>query len=106
MSVMTSLTNEQRMELARAQTLEIRRERHNEALAQLPMPKAETVEFPYAGLDEALDDGFRKLPGGSAELMRLAKAAWKTKQWRKAAERNRATRDAMAEGPEAIEEGK
>jgi hypothetical protein len=94
---MTSLTVEQRAELAKAQALQIRRERWGATLAALPCEKAKLVDFPYANLDEALDDGFRKLEGGSARLMQLAKKAWKTEQWREKAAENRATRDAKAE---------
>src|SRR5215470_6715938 len=98
MSTLNGLTREQAVELAKAQNLEIRRERWNTALHALPQPKTEMVEFPYATLDEALDDAFRKINGGSEGFFKLAKAAWKTKQWRAQAERNRAARDAAAEG--------
>jgi hypothetical protein len=99
---LSNLTQEQRIELAKAQALEIRRERWNEALAKLPQPKTEMIEFPYATMDEALDDAFRKV-GGSEAFVKLAKAAWKTKQWRAQAERNRAARDAAADGIDATE---
>lgn len=94
---MHGLTNEERATLARAQALQIRRERWVEVLESLPMPKAEVSDFPYATLDEALDDGFQKLEGGHVRLMQLARKAWKTEQWRAAAERNRKARDAAAE---------
>jgi hypothetical protein len=103
MSTLNSLTQEERVELAKAQALEIRRERWNAALKALPQPKAEVIEFPYATMDEALDDAFRQIPGGSEGFLKLAKNAWKTKQWRAAAERNRAARDAAAEAMEAMD---
>jgi hypothetical protein len=82
--------------MAKAQNLQMRRERWGSSLASLPMPKSGATDFPYASLDEALDDAFRKV-GGSDAFFKLAAKAWKTKQWRAAAERNRATRDAIAE---------
>lgn len=103
MSTLNGLTQEQRVELAKAQGLQIRRERWAATLAQLPMEKAKLTEFPYATLDEAMDDGFRQLPGGSERLMKLARKAWKTEQWRAKAEENRAIRDAMAEGEDSTD---
>jgi len=87
----TTLTNEDRLKLQNAQALQIRRERHMEKLAALPMSKAELTPFPYETLDEALDAGF------ADELMRLARKAWKTEQWRTKAEVNRKERDRLAE---------
>lgn len=97
MSLMTSLTDAERAKLARAQALQARRERWMATLQSLPQPKTEMEPFPYADLDEALDDGFRKIKGGSAGFFKMAVNAWKTKQWREQAERNRAARDAAAE---------
>jgi len=93
----TTLTREQQVEMAKAQALQMRRERWGAAIAALPMEKAKLVEFPYADLDEALDDAFQKIPGGSKAFFELAKKAWKTRQWRAKAEENRAARDAKAE---------
>jgi hypothetical protein len=104
--VNNTLSQADRVKLAVAQNLQIRRERWIATLEALPQPKAEVSEFPYGTLDEALDDGFRRLEGGSEGLMKLAKAAWKTKQWRAAAERNRAARDAAAEAAEQSTEAK
>ena len=96
MSIVQSLSEADRRKLAIAQALQMRRERWMATLAALPQPKTEMVEFPYADIDEALDDAFRKV-GGSEAFMKLAKDAWKTKQWRKQAEKNRTVRDAAAE---------
>lgn len=92
----STLTQADRIAMAKAQQLQMRRERWGSAIAQLPMPKSGATDFPYATLDEALDDAFRKV-GGSEAFFKLAAKAWKTKQWRAAAERNRAQRDAIAE---------
>jgi hypothetical protein len=96
MSIIETLTQEERVKLARAQALQVRREKWVEVLETLPQPKTEMVEFPYETFEEAIDDAFRKV-GGDEALLKLAKAAWKTKQWRAQAERNRAARDAAAE---------
>jgi crotonobetainyl-CoA:carnitine CoA-transferase CaiB-like acyl-CoA transferase len=101
MSTLNSLSTEDRVKLAKAQALQMRRERWMEILQALPQPKTEMVEFPYATMDEALDDAFRQIKGGSEGAIKLMRDAWKTKQWRAQAERNRAARDAAAEIEEA-----
>jgi hypothetical protein len=95
-NIIDTLSKEDRIKLATAQALQMRRERWIATLEALPQPKTAMVEFPYATFDEAIDDAFRQV-GGDEAFLKLAKDAWKTKQWRKQAEKNRAARDAAAE---------
>ena len=55
-----SLTQEQLAEIARANALQVRRERWAEALAKLPQPKTDLEAFPYESFDAMLDDAGRK----------------------------------------------
>jgi len=85
-----------------AQTLQTRREEWKATLDSLPMPKGGSVKMPYESLQAAIADGFKlfthgKLEGPDAAWSILTKG-FKTIQWRKLAEKNRETRDDIADG--------
>jgi hypothetical protein len=91
--------------VAVAQELQTKREEHTEKLAQLPMPKAKVRKFPYSSMEEAIADKFALLDSASTEesdgmanAFRFLVKGYKTIAWRKAAEKNRETRDDIAEG--------
>jgi len=87
-----------------AQQLQKRREGYVKTLEALPMPKSGVGDFPYANMDQAVKDGFKKLHDGSKDKTAADIAfaflvkGYKTAGWRKAAEKNRSVRDAAAEG--------
>ena len=68
------------------------------------MPKSGVGDFPYANMDQAVKDGFKRLHDGSKDKTGADIAfgflvkGYKTAGWRKAAEKNRTKRDALAEG--------
>src|SRR5262245_52528810 len=89
--------------IALAQDLQVKRENHMVVLEQLPMPKAKVRKFPYASMEAAIKDEFKLLdPTDGADTLqtafRVMVKGWNTIQWRKAAEKNRETRDDIADG--------
>ena len=93
---MTTETTNPTVQLA--QELQTRREQWKSTLDALPMPKARVRKFPYESLDAAIKDGFKLFDGGAEDAFRILVKGWKTIEWRKAAEKNRETRDDAAEG--------
>jgi hypothetical protein len=93
-----------------AQQLQTAREEWKERLEALPMPKAKVRKFPYESLAAAIKDGFKLLDNdnrtGEDEAFRILVKGWKTIEWRKAAEKNRETRDDVAEGNVPVEKPK
>jgi hypothetical protein len=81
-----------------AQDLQLKREDWKVRLDALPMPKAKVRKFPYESLDAAIKDNFALFDGGREDAFRILVKGWKTIEWRKAAEKNRETRDDIAEG--------
>jgi hypothetical protein len=89
-----------------AQQLQKRRETYMKVLEALPMPKSGVGDFPYANMDQAIRDGFAQLFGGKDEAFKHLVKGFKTAGWRKAAEKNRSTRDAQAEGDVSVRDAK
>jgi hypothetical protein len=85
-----------------AKKLQARRETYVKVLEALPCPKAKLGEFPYANMDQAIRDDFKLFDGGKDDAFALLVKGFKTRGWRKAAETNRASRDAMAEGEVSV----
>ncbi len=83
-----------------AQDLQRKRELWKSRLESLPAPPVEVKEFPYASMSAAVADGFAQFFGGEDEAFRLLVKGWKTRAWRKGAEKNRKMRDAAAEAVE------
>jgi len=81
-----------------AQVLQVRRENWKHVLDMLPGEKTQGTDFPYASMDAAVADGFSLLFGGKDEAFRLLVKGYKTRAWRKQAEKNRTKRDDLAEG--------
>ena len=96
------MTQAQTQTVQLAQDLQTKREAHMVVLEALPMPKARFKKFPYESMDEAVKDGFKLLDGdkrtGKDFAFSLLVKGYNTTMWRKAAEKNRETRDAVAEG--------
>ena len=82
-----------------ARELVVKREAWKARLDAVAMPAAELKAFPYASMEAAVKDDFKQLFGGKEEAFRLLVKGWKTRAWRKVAEKNRTKRDKMAEGP-------
>ncbi len=80
-----------------ARELQAKREAWKARLDALTMPSADFREFPYASMDAAIADGFGQLFGGKEEAFRLLVKGYKTRAWRKAADKNRVKRDKLAE---------
>ena len=80
-----------------AQALQARREKWIDTLKALPGEKVQIPEFPYASMQHAVSDGFARLVGGEEEAFKLMIWGYKTKAWRKGAEKNRNKRDELAE---------
>jgi prophage DNA circulation protein len=85
-----------------ARALQTRRENWKKTLDALPMPGAGEVSFPYGSMEAAIADGFELLKNGEKEdgkavAFRLLVKGFKTRAWRKLAEKNRDSRDAIAE---------
>jgi hypothetical protein len=90
-----------------AQLLQKRRENWKKTLDAVPANKGKSVKFPYESLAEGVKDGFSKLTSGdedeqdgNAVAFALLVKGYKTKMWRKLAEKNRELRDNLAEGVE------
>jgi hypothetical protein len=81
-----------------AQQLQTRRENWKKTLDAIPMPKAKMDEFPYASMDAAIKNDFALFLGGKDEAFALLVKGFKTRAWRKAAEKNRDARDEFADG--------
>jgi len=81
-----------------AQLLQKRREGWIKVLEAVPMPKAKIVKFPYESMSAAVKDGFKLFEGGEQEAFALLVKGYNTREWRKAAERNRENRDLLADG--------
>jgi hypothetical protein len=95
-------TNNANAIVAIAQELQVRREEWKAKLEQLPMPGVK-VKFPYGSMEAAIADKFALLANGEeADPMAIAFAilvkGYKTVAWRKAADKNRETRDDIADG--------
>jgi len=95
-------TNNANAIVAIAQELQVRREEWKAELEQLPMPGVK-VKFPYGSMEAAIADKFALLANGEeADPMAIAFAilvkGYKTVAWRKAADKNRETRDDIADG--------
>jgi hypothetical protein len=95
-------TNNVNAIVAIAQELQVRREEWKAKLEQLPMPGVK-VKFPYGSMEAAIADKFALLANGEeADPMAIAFAilvkGYKTVAWRKAADKNRETRDDIADG--------
>ena len=81
-----------------AQDLQKKREAWKARLEAVPgAGRVEMKEFPYASLQDAHADGYAQFFGGEAEAYRLLVKGWKTRAWRKGAEKNRKVRDGVAE---------
>jgi hypothetical protein len=94
----TAVNNAVRTTEQIAQQLQKRRENWTASLEQLPMPKAKMPDFPYANMAQAVKDEFALFDGGPDGAFALLVKGFKTANWRKAAEKNRAVRDEAAEG--------
>jgi hypothetical protein len=81
-----------------AQQLQKRRETYVKTLDALPMPKAKLTDFPYASMDQAIENNFALFDGGKDQAFRFLVKGFKAAAWRKVAEKNRAVRDDAAEG--------
>jgi hypothetical protein len=77
--------------------LERRRESYVKALAAVPVPESKSVGFPYASIESAIKDEFKRI-GGPAAAFKFLEKGFKTIQWRKVADKNRVVRDAVADG--------
>ena len=88
--------------VAIAQKLQTKREAWKAVLDALPCVKAKVDEFPYASMEAACKNDFAKLFGGKDEAFKLLVNGFRTAAWRKAAAKNRVTRDAAAEGEVSV----
>ena len=80
-----------------ARDLQVKRENWKAKLDAVEMPKVGAIDFPYANMEQAVADDFKLLFGGRDEAFRLLVKGYKTRAWRKAAEKNRDRRDKIAE---------
>jgi len=67
------------------------------ALEAVPVPKGPEVDFPYASIEAAIKDEFKRIGGNEVAFKFLVKG-FKTVAWRNRADKNRVVRDEAAEG--------
>jgi hypothetical protein len=80
------------------QQLQKRRENWKRTLDALPLPKVQIAEFPYANMDQAIRNDFKLFDGGKDQAFALLLKGFKYSAWHRGATKNRATRDAIADG--------